>query len=180
MGLYLCTRLCAFVWMNECVWLCIVCVRVCVNGGPWPGHTLLMLPPRGMSGEMDACMCVGVCLCTFVCVHRGSRCVVKRRLVKDGQRWYDQSSVDQDVLLPPRCSFSLWISLLTRSLFFSLCLFHSLSPSLCLFLFCLWILPLFYFSGIKAHQKHKRRKLIDHCDGMKDTPFLLPQSALSL
>lgn len=72
--------------MNECVWLC-------VNGSRWPGHMLLMLPPQGTSGEMDVCA--------------GSCCVVKWRLVKDGQHGHDQSSVDQDVLLPPRRSFSL-------------------------------------------------------------------------
>ena len=146
-----CAHLCE--WMNVCG---CVCVCLCVNEGPWPGHTLLMLPPQGTSGEMDVCVCVGVCSCMFVCVYRGSCCVVKRRLVKDGQLWYDQSSVDQDVLLPPHRSFSLWNSLLTLSfntlslsLSFTLCVFLSLSPlpfNFLSFLLSFTLLFLFFFS----------------------------------
>lgn len=140
--------MCARVCLNECIkcechiWGCIcghTCVHLCewmkaraharacvyMCGCVWmgaPGQAIRYWCSRlRVCRGKWMCACVRACLC----VYRGSCCVVKRRLVKDGQHWYDQSSVDQDVLLPPRCSFSL--NLTVNSLSFtslSFFLFH--------------------------------------------------------
>lgn len=42
-----------------------------MSGSPWPGHSLLMLLPQGMSGEMDVRVCGSVlvfaCVCAQLC-----------------------------------------------------------------------------------------------------------------
>jgi len=131
-----CVNECVCLWVLVCEWveapgqaIRYWCSRLGVRRGKW--------------------MCVRVCPYMRVWVCAGGSCgVVKQRLVKDGQHWYDQSSVDQDVLLPPRCSFSLNFtvnSLFHFSLsfwsFFSLCL-----RSLCHFEFRSWCI-LFSFSS---------------------------------
>ena len=107
----------------------LLCVCMCVCG-----YVCVCVEALGQAIRYR-CSCLGVrrgkwmrvCVCVCECVCTGGSCgVVKRRLVKDGQHWYDQSSVDQDVLLPPRCSSSLWISPLTLvPLFLSMRLFVS-------------------------------------------------------
>lgn len=100
-----CTCLCEFVWMGVCVFVCV--------WRPLARPVVIDAPASGYVGENE-CVCARVCVYTW----KGGSCgVIKQRLVKDGQHWYDQSSVDQDVLLPPRCTSSLWIQRFNTSVF---------------------------------------------------------------
>lgn len=82
---FVCLVLCVFECLHEYVkpWHMGLCACVWVSGGPWPGHSLLMLLPRGTSGEINMCVEVCWCKCVFECAHGVMRC----RQAAAGERW---------------------------------------------------------------------------------------------
>lgn len=82
MGVYLCTCLCAFVWMNECVRLC-VCVPVC-EWRPLARPYVIDAPASGYVGG-NGCVrvCWSVLVHVCVCVQGVTLC----RQTAAGERW---------------------------------------------------------------------------------------------
>lgn len=153
MGVYLCTCLCAFVWMNECVRLC-VCACVWMKA---PGQAIRYWCSRlRVRRGKWMCACVLECACACLCVCTGGH------VVSSNSGWWKMASADMisHLLIKMYCCRLVAVSLFEFSvnslsiLSLSLFLSHSASFFLCLpclLIFCLFLvsftlLSLFFFS----------------------------------